>query len=202
MTQNLAVPSQEPHDVVRFVEAVTDASGLEPLFLEEVLGPDRIHELPSLRAAMGVPVAGGEVLTRPEEMTSRIRAGCYDIAQPDATVLGGVGPVLDVFRAAHQEGVSCYTHCWGAGVGVLANYHAAVAGGGDTVEWPLPEYALREVLMEGAVSVQDGVARLTERPGLGIELTKDIEGAFPFRQDAVYNCLVNPTTVPTAVSWR
>ena len=130
MTQNLADPSQSVDDVLEFVAACADTK-LKPLaFLEEVQGPLNVEELPGLRRAVGVPVAGGEIVTTPEELNARIRAGCYDIAQPDATVIGGIGPVLDVFAAAKSAGVRVYVHCWGAGVGMLANYHAALAGGG------------------------------------------------------------------------
>lgn len=191
MTQNLAVPSQTVEDVLRFVTRITSESGTPPVFLEEVLGPDQIHRLPELRASTDVPIAGGEIVTTEAELCDRVRAGSYDIVQPDATVIGGIRPVLDVFTVARTMAADVYVHCWGAGVGVLANYHAASAGGGEVVEWPLPPYALRAELLRDVVSIADGRVTLGEKPGLGIELTADIEQEFPFREDAVYSCLVD-----------
>ena len=201
MTQNLVVPSQTPGEVLGFLRSVVDGSGRSPAFIEEVLGPDRITELPALRGATDVPIAGGEIVTTEAELIARVAASSYDIVQPDATVIGGVGPVLDVFAVAREAGTEVYVHCWGAGVGVVANYHAALAGGGTTVEWPLPAYPLREELLRGAVTVNDGEVTLSAAPGLGIELTPEIEREFPFREDAVYECLVDPARLPAPAVW-
>ncbi len=198
MTQNLAVPSQGAEDVLAFVAACAETT-LKPLaFLEEVQGPLAIEALPGLRRAVGVPIAGGEIVTTPEELNARIKAGCYDIAQPDATVIGGVGRVLDVFVAAKSAGVAVYVHCWGAGVGMLANYHAAMAGGGDMVEWPMPRYPLREALFAMPVTVAGGCLTLARSPGLGACLTPSIEREFRFRDEAVYRCLVEAPMPPPA----
>lgn len=200
MTQNLAIPSQSVADVLAFVAAHDRAGVARPAFLEEVQGPEAIADLPGLRAASGVPIAGGEIVTTPEELSARVRAGCYDIVQPDATVIGGVGPVMDVFAAARETGTQVYVHCWGAGVGMLANYHAAVAGAGAMVEWPMPAYALREALFATPVAIAGGHLLLPDGPGLGARLTPEIERAFPFREEAVYRCLVDPRSVPS-VPW-
>lgn len=198
MTQNLANPSQTPDDVRVFLDRLTSAGGIRPAFLEEVLGPDQIHRLPELTASIDVPIAGGEIVTTETELRERVLARSYDIVQPDATVLGGVRAVLDVFAAARAVSTEVYVHCWGAGVGVLANYHAASAGGGSVVEWPLPDYPLRSALLDGAVSIDAGRVRLGGRPGLGIEITADIEREYPFREEAVYRCLVDPAITRSA----
>ena len=201
MTQNLAIPSQSRADVLDFSARITAETGLSPAFLEEVLGPDAIDELPVLRQNARAPIAGGEIVTTPDELAARLRAGCYDIVQPDATVVGGVGPVMRVFVAARETGAQVYVHCWGAGVGMLANYHAAIAGHGEMVEWPLPAYELREALFAKAVRITDGFLELDDCPGLGARLTPAIERAFPFREEAVYRCLVDPAVLPVA-DWR
>ena len=198
MTQNLAIPSQSIEDVLGFIATIKVATGMSPAFLEEVQGPNAVCELPALRSRTGAPVAGGEIVTTPEELAARLRAGCYDIVQPDATVLGGVGPVMEVFAAARETGTKVYVHCWGAGVGMLANYHAAIAGQGEMVEWPLPDYALRAAMFAPAPRVDGGFLVLSDSPGLGARLTPEIERAFPFCEDAVYRCLVDPGIIPKA----
>ena len=198
MTQNLAIPSQTLSDVLTFVAALEAAGAPRLAFLEEVLGPTAIAELPVLRRRAGVPVAGGEIVTTPDELAARLRAGCYDIVQPDATVIGGVGPVMQVFAAARETGAKVYVHCWGAGVGMLANYHAALAGGGEMIEWPLPAYELRDALFATPPRIEHGVLELADAPGLGARLTPEIERSFPFREEAVYRCLVDTGSVPEA----
>ena len=198
MTQNLAIPSQSVEDVLGFIATIKAATGMSPAFLEEVQGPNAVCELPALRSRTGAPVAGGEIVTTPEELAARLRAGCYDIVQPDATVLGGVGPVMEVFAAAREIGTEVYVHCWGAGVGILANYHAAIAGQGEMVEWPLPDYAPRAAMFAPAPRIDGGFLVLSDSPGLGARLTPEIERAFPFHEDAVYRCLVDPGIIPKA----
>lgn len=201
MAQNLAIPSQSSEDVLGFI-AAHDAAGVpRPAFIEEALGPLAVAGLPDLREAAGVPIAGGEIVTTPDELSARVRAGCYDIVQPDATVIGGVEPVMQVFAAAREAGAKVYVHCWGAGVGMLANYHAALAAGGEMVEWPLPAYALRDALFAEPLGIRGGCIELPDGPGLGAALTPEVERAFRFREEAVYHCLVDPTKAPGA-DWR
>lgn len=198
MTQNLAVPSVAPAEIAGFLDAHREAGVAAPAFLEEIQGPEDIGRLPDLRRSLDVPVAGGEIVTTPGELVRRIGEGCYDIAQPDATVIGGVGPVMAVFEAARAAGVEVLVHCWGAGVGMLANYHAALAGGGRLVEWPMPAYPLRAALL-GDLALRDGHVHLPDAPGLGARLTAAAEARYPFRPEAVYRCLA--PAVPAA-DWR
>lgn len=202
MTQNLAIPSQSIDDVQRYLAAVTRDGGSMPVFLEEVFGPQEIKSFARLRASScGSRIAGGEIVTTSGELCSRIEQGCYDIAQPDATVIGGLGATLDVFACARQQRIEVYVHCWGGPVGMMANYHAALAGGGTVAEWPIKPYALREAMLAEPWRIERGQLLLSDTPGLGVRLTPEIEREFPFREDAVYRCLVDPSRAPAA-DWR
>ena len=179
MCQNLAARGGSADDALEFLARVPP-----PAFLEEPLGLDHLEEYPRLRTASGVPIAGGEIVTTPGELVARIRAGYYDLVQPDATVIGGIGATSEVFDAAPVG--STVVHCWGSAVGMAANYHAAFAGGGTLAEWPLPAYPLRTELLEEPFHVVDGELALPTAPGLGIRLTPEVERRYPFRPDAVY----------------
>lgn len=197
MTQNLAIPSQSVADILAYLKAVERAGGRQPYFLEEALGPEEIDTYRTLRASLpGGRIAGGEIVTTPAELNQRIERGCYDIAQPDATVIGGLGATLAVFATARRHQTEVYVHSWGGPVGMMANYHAALAGGGRVSEWPLPSFPLRQALVAQPWSIAGGVLTLPETPGLGVRLTPEIEREFRFREDAVYHCLTDPTRLP------
>jgi hypothetical protein len=49
--------------------------------------------------------------------------------------------------------------------------------------------------------IERGQLLLSDTPGLGVRLTPEIEREFPFREDAVYRCLVDPSKAPAA-DWR
>lgn len=185
MTQNLAIPSQTIDDVLKFLNAVGFTENIA--FVEEAFGPDAVEDYPRLRSQTAAAIAGGEIVTTCRELEARVRAGYYDIAQPDATVIGGIQPVLDLFKTAQAQ---IYVHCWGGPVGMLANYHAAAAGGGLAAEWPLPAFAIRDALVQDAWTIRDGYLYLSDTPGLGVHLPPGAEQAYAFREDAVYACLV------------
>ncbi len=201
MTQNLVVPSQTMEDVLTFLQPIREGGGNPLAFVEEVLGPDQIEHLPELRRRTDIPVAGGEIVTTEDELRARVLAGYYGIVQPDATVIGGINSVRRVFAAAGEAGSRVYVHCWGGAVGMMANYHVALACGGEQVEWPLPRYDLREALFAKPLQPVNGQIQLADAPGLGVRLTNAVEKEFPFREEAVYRCLVDPALIPT-VSWK
>jgi L-alanine-DL-glutamate epimerase-like enolase superfamily enzyme len=201
MTQNLQNPGQSVSDVVHFVHSVCDKSSLEIFFVEEVLGPANVKDYPLLRQKLNTKIAGGEIVTTAAELCERIEHGMYDIAQPDATVMGGIGPVVQVFDAARRKATDVVVHCWGGPVGMMANYHAAVAGGGTLTEWPMPAYPLRTAMVEQLWQVEDGKLTLPDVPGLGVALSPEIEREYAFREDAVYQCLVDGSKIAEA-DWR
>ncbi len=193
MTQNLARPSQSIDDIVRFLAELEGMPGVA--FLEETFGPENLTDFPQLRERIDVPVTGGEIVTTAEELLARMDAGFYDWAQPDATVLGGPHEVMRCFEAGKRLGVRVVVHCWGAGVCQMANYHAAFAGSADLAEWPMPTYPLREALMVEPLPIKDGFLTRSDAPGLGVQLTPEVEAEYHFREDAIYNCF--PTNVVT-----
>ena len=63
-------------------------------------------------------------------MIDRINHDVYDFVQPDASVIGGIGAVMEVFSTAKQKETDVVVHAWGGPVAIMACYPAAFAGGG------------------------------------------------------------------------
>src|SRR4029077_3305229 len=97
MCQNLADPPQAVDEVVGFVEAVHRRTPHRMIFLEEAIGPDEPAGFKELRGRIDVPVYGGEIITTPKEMIARMRDGVYDAVQPDASLIGGISAVMEIF---------------------------------------------------------------------------------------------------------
>jgi L-alanine-DL-glutamate epimerase-like enolase superfamily enzyme len=188
MTQNLAEPAQTAGDVLSFLQELAALTSRPLAFLEEALGPADIGSYRFLRGQVATRIAGGETVTTPGELCRRIADGIYDLAQPDATVIGGMGATLEVFSAARHWGCQAVVHAWGSAVGMLANYHAAFAGGGSLAEWPMPPYRLRDDVLVAPLLIAEGCLTLSDAPGLGVALSPDIEARYAFREDAVYDC--------------
>ena len=202
MAQNLARPSQSLEDVIHFIREV-QAPGIPPIaFLEETFGPDKLADFSRLRVETDIVVAGGEIVTTAEELLIRMEADYYDWVQPDATVMGGPFEVMRVFEAGKRLGVCVVVHCWGGGVCQMANYHAAFAGGANLAEFPMPAFPLREALLVDPLVIKEGRLERPDAPGLGVILTPEIKAQFPFRENAIYNCIPSQYQLPPDDLWR
>ena len=202
MCQNLASPAQAVNDVLRYLNNVHTRTDRRVVFLEEALGPMDIDDYPVLRSKVDLQICGGEIITTPAEMCRRVRDNIYDFVQPDATVIGGIGQVLEVFRACKQHNSCAVVHCWGSGVCVMANYHAAFAGGGELAEWPMPEYPLRGELLVEQLQIKNGNLKRPKEPGLGVRLTKEIEERYAFKEEALYTCLEDSALLGPENIWE
>jgi len=189
MTQNLANPGQNIDEVVAFHEEICAISGFKLFFLEEVLGLYDGDRYPDLRKQTDTLIAGGEVVTTSKELNRRIEQGWYDIVQPDATVIGGITALCEVFKKASQYTTQVFVHCWGGPVCMAANYHSALAFKGEVAEWPMPYYPLRDEMMIEPWSIKNGGLTIPKIPGLGIKLNRDIEEKYQFRETAIYSCI-------------
>jgi len=188
MCQNLADPPQQVGDVVDYINAVHDLTEHRMVFLEEAIGPDSPEGFRQLRQSIDVPVCGGEVITTPKEMIDRIESDVYDFVQPDASVMGGISAVMDVYEAGRNRGTDVVVHAWGGAAAIMANYHAAFAAGGPLVEYPMFSFPLGREMMADQAEIREGRLLRPTAPGLGLTLTPAIEKKYPFDPGAVYSC--------------
>jgi L-alanine-DL-glutamate epimerase-like enolase superfamily enzyme len=201
MCQNLADPPQLVDDVVGFVEAVHGLTDQRMFFVEEALGPDVPEAFRELRGRIDVPVCGGEIITTPKEMIERINADVYDFVQPDASVMGGISAVMDVFKVAQAKGTEVVVHAWGGAAAIMASYHAAFAAGGKLVEYPMLEFPLGAEMIGDQGRIEKGRLIRPTAPGLGLTLTPDMEQRYPFDETAVYSCVLNDWGPPPDSYW-
>lgn len=202
MCQNLADPPQAVDDVVAFVDAVHRLTERRMIFVEEALGPDCPEAFKELRGRIDVSVCGGEIITTPKEMIERIRADVYDFVQPDASVMGGISAVMDVFSAAKARAVPVVVHAWGGAVAIMASYHAAFAAGGSLVEYPMLAFPLGAEMMGDQGRIEGGRLLRPTAPGLGLTLTPEMESRYPFDDTAVYSCVLTDWGPPLDDYWQ
>ncbi|MBE2276079.1 MAG: mandelate racemase/muconate lactonizing enzyme family protein [Rhodobacteraceae bacterium] len=201
MCQNLADPPQAVEDVVAYVNAVHERTDKRMIFVEEAIGPDAPEGFKELRSRIDVPVCGGEIITTPKEMIERLNDDVYDFVQPDASVMGGISAVMDVFRAAQAKGTDVVVHAWGGAAAIMASYHAAFAAGGKLVEFPMLDFPLGREMMGDNAQIVDGHLLRPEAPGLGLTLTAEMEARYSFDESAVYSCALLDYGPPPDSYW-
>ncbi|TBX15044.1 mandelate racemase/muconate lactonizing enzyme family protein [Nioella sediminis] len=201
MCQNLADPPQEVDDVVAYVEAVHALTDYRMIFVEEAIGPDAPDGFKALRGRIDVPVCGGEIITTPKEMIERINNEVYDFVQPDASVMGGISAVMDVFEVARAKGTDVVVHAWGGAAAIMASYHAAFAAGGKLVEYPMLDFPLGTEMIGDQGRIVEGQLLRPSAPGLGLTLTPEMEARYPFDETAVYSCALIDFGPPPDSYW-
>lgn len=202
MCQNLAEPPQAVNDVVDYVAAVSQLTNKSILFLEEAIGPDCPEAFKELRSRVNIPICGGEIITTPKEMIKRLHDDVYEFVQPDASVIGGLSAVMQICDAAKAHGTDVVVHAWGGAVAVMANYHAAFASHGKLVEYPMLDFPLGQELIGNQREIVAGRLVKPTAPGIGINLTPEIESNYPFDETAVYSCMRQDGEPPPDSYWQ
>ncbi len=143
-------------------------------WFEEPLPHDALEDYVLLRQHAPVPIAGGEVLTRRQSFLPWLRAGAFDVVQPDATKVGGLSESRRIGWMAQDYGARLIPHGWNTAVGLAADLHLASAlPDTDMVEY-LTGSPYVDGLVEGGWQLdEDGMLEVPAGPGLGVTLDRD-----------------------------
>lgn len=164
--------------------ALAVAKALEPfdlLFLEEALHYTRPDWYGQLRAASKIPIAGGECLTAVCEWQTFINENSFNIGQPDASFTAGLDQFMQVASMLAANGNGIAPHAWGAGASQMQNIHCGFACPNTVILEVAPAYGpLHSEVIGDSLQMRNGYALPPDKPGLGIELTKETIAKFPF----------------------
>jgi len=139
-----------------------------------------------IRANCRVPISGGEGFSTIELHQPFVKAGAYDIVQPDATFLG----LTRSYKLAllyHQVGRPCIPHSWTNAIAHAANAHLVAAIPNRVVlETQQIHNPMLTDLVDNPIPVNQGFVDLSDRPGLGIELNEDALQEYPFTENGIW----------------
>jgi D-galactarolactone cycloisomerase len=151
----------------------------EAAWFEEPLPPDALDDYVALRRQSLVPIAGGEVLTRRQSFQPWLRAGAFDIVQPDATKVGGLSESRRIAWMAEENGARLIPHGWNTAVGLAADLQLASAFPKiDLVEYLTGSPFIDEIVRNPWELDAEGMLAIPEQPGLGINI--DLEALEEF----------------------
>jgi len=157
---------------------------LEPFELawaEEMLPPFDPEPYAALRRTTSTPIAGGEGITTAVQFEQWLRAGAFDLAQPDATIIGGIGEARRACNTAAARSIPIAVHVWGSAPTLAANVHLAVATPNCIwVEQPVLGNPLETELFVEPLVIENGHVRPPTTPGLGIRITSEHRAKYSF----------------------
>lgn len=143
-------------------------------WFEEPLAPDDLEGYASLRQESPVKIAHGEVLTRRQTFFQYFSRGAMDIAQPDATKVGGLSEMRRIAWLAEEHGVEIVPHGWNTCVGVAADLHfVSTLPTQAYVEYNVGNPLIEDVALERFSLNSDGTLTVPDAPGLSVEVDRD-----------------------------
>jgi L-alanine-DL-glutamate epimerase-like enolase superfamily enzyme len=146
-------------------------AGYDVAWFEEPLLPDSLDDYVMLRQSAPLPIAGGEVLTRRQSFAPWLRAGAFDIVQPDVTKVGGISEERRIAWMAEEHGVRFVPHGWNTALGLASDLHLAASNPiTNMVEYLTGSPFIDEIAAGGWQLDANGMLAVPDGPGLGVEL--------------------------------
>jgi galactonate dehydratase len=166
---------------------IKEIEPLNLLFVEELCPPENIKALARISKRSTTPIATGERLVTSYNFRELIEQGVVDILQPDASHVGGITALWKVGAMAAASGISMAPHNCEGPIGGLAAINVDAA---------MPNFLVQEVcsgvqagptekiweewLGFPAQRMVNGRFPLSDKPGLGFELSEESLKKYPF----------------------
>jgi D-galactarolactone cycloisomerase len=153
--------------------------GLGFRWLEEPLPTSDYPAYAPLARELTIPLAGGEILESADAATPLLAGGSFDLIQPDVSICGGIGGVLEIARAAGAAGRIAIPHACSGVIAMAATLQILavlpVPDGAPPWAEPLLEFDVGENPIRTDLSTVpfgpvDGWMAIPEGPGLGTEI--------------------------------
>jgi len=139
-------------------------------WLEEPLEAYDFDGYARLAAGTRTPIAAGEMASSASELGRLIEGRCVDVLQVDISRVG-LTQAMKVATRAAAAGIPCVNHSYSYGINLAASLHFAAAIEQTSLfEYQVTPNEIREALVPGAPRPVEGVLKVPEGPGLGIEV--------------------------------
>jgi galactonate dehydratase len=158
-----------------------------PLWYEEPIPPDNLHEFAEVARMVRIPLATGERLSTKAEFGALLRLGGVKILQPALGRMGGIWEAKKVAAMAEVFNAEIAPHLYAGPVEWAANIHLAAS---------IPNILMAETIQTGGafhlklikhtLHWKDGYIIPPEAPGLGIEFDEELALAHPFTGDGLH----------------
>ncbi len=151
-------------------------------WFEEPISPEYYDQYAELRTKTTIPIAGGECEYLRFGFQTLLKSNSVDIIQPDICATGGLTEAKRIASLASVYGVEVVPHTWGTGIAISAALH--FVGNLDIlpgrlrtpdafIEYDRTENGLREELTQTDMVAENGLIKLSDKPGLGFELNEE-----------------------------
>ncbi len=158
-------------DAVTFSKKLADYNA--GWFEEPIWPPDDYRALSQLRQRSAVPIASGENESNIYGFERLFEAECVDIVQPEVLVTGGILESVKVFSLAQARNIPIAPHNFKFGPVFAATIHLSLLFS-SVIIMETPWFKLEADICKVGPTINNGRARLSGKPGLGIEIDEDV----------------------------
>jgi D-galactarolactone cycloisomerase len=163
---------------------------IEPLdiaWFEEPVPPEDLAGYREVKAAIGIPIAGGEAEFTRWGFRPLLAERLVDILQPDIAAAGGISETKKIADMASAFGVRLNPHVWGTGVALAASLQLIAALPHNPpglypieplLEFDQSEHPIRMAVISEPIVQKAGWVEIPDRPGLGIEIDRQALATF------------------------
>ncbi len=177
----IMVDANHAYDATAAIRLGRRIEELDIAWFEEPVPPEDLAGYAEVKAALRIPIAGGEAEFTRWGFRPLIAGRLVDVLQPDICAAGGLSETRKIADMASAFGVRVNPHVWGTGVGlaaalqllaVLPHNPPGLHPLEPLLEFDQSEHPIRMAVLNAPIVQRDGWVRIPEGPGLGIEIDR------------------------------
>jgi D-galactarolactone cycloisomerase len=177
----IMVDANHAYDATAAIRLGRRIEALDIAWFEEPVPPEDHDGYRAVKAALSIPIAGGEAEFTRWGFRPLILDRLVDILQPDVCAAGGLSESKKIADMANAFGVRVNPHVWGSGVAIAASLQLlatlphnppALAPIEPILEFDQSEHPLRMAILKEPIHMMGGAVAIPTGPGLGIEIDR------------------------------
>ena len=177
----LMLDANHGYDVIEAIRFGRQIETHDVRWFEEPVPPEDLDGYREIKAALSIPLAGGECEYTRYGFREVLTRRAIDIVQPDTCAAGGLSECKKIADMANAFGVRYLPHVWGTAIGLAAALQLlAVLPRTPPARRPLEpilefdrsEHPFRQAIVTTPIEHERGVVQIPDGPGLGIEIDR------------------------------
>jgi D-galactarolactone cycloisomerase len=184
----LMIDANHAYDAVAAIKLGRMIEHHDIAWFEEPVSPEDIEGYRAVKAAITIPIAGGECEFTRFGFRDLLASRAIDIIQPDTCAAGGLTECKKIADMAEAFGVRYNPHAWGTGIAIAASLQllavlpshtpASLSPLEPMLEFDRTEHPIRQAVLTKPIEHARGVVSVPDGPGLGIEVDRDALALF------------------------
>lgn len=153
----------------------------DPMFIEEPVLCEHMEYFPEIASCCNIPIATGERLFTKYDFKRLLRIGGVDIIQPDLSHAGGITEVRKIAAMAEACDVALAPHCPLGPIALASclnvdavSYNAFIQEQSMGIHYNVGKSVLDYISNKEDFVFTEGSVQLPVRPGLGVEVNKEL----------------------------